>query len=135
MNVQSSARRRALLDIYQAHHKGRSGVLSLRQIERDWKQTGLRHADLELAIKNLIQQQLLLPKPVHEGMAYELTYLGECAMQFLTAGGVLTTLRDWFILRRARLRQRDSVTPASTPHNRRAEDRNADADSVSTERK
>jgi hypothetical protein len=125
MNVQSSTRRRALLDIYQSHHKGRSGVLSARQLERDWKKTGLRRSDLDAAIKDLTQKQLLLSKRAHDGISYELTYLGECAMQLQTAGGgPLAFLRDWLTLRRAKLRQRMSAEQSdNVPHNRRKDDR------------
>lgn len=135
MNVQSSTRRRALLDIYQAHHKGRFGILSLKQLERDWKDTGLRRTDLDAALKNLMQQQLLLPKRTHEGMVYELTYLGECAMQFVTAGGVLVTVRDWFTLQRAKLRQRTAVNAETGQHNRREDDHRVADTSGSPKRK
>ena len=122
MNVHNSARRRALLDIYRAHHKGRCGVLSLKQIERDWKQTGLRRSDLDLALKTLQQQQLLIPTRTRDGIFYEMTYLGECAMQFVTAGGALTMVRDWFTLRRAKLRQGVRSITEGRMQNRRADD-------------
>ena len=122
MKVQSSARRRALLDIYQVHHMGRYGVLSLKQLEREWNETGLRRSDLDAALKSGMQQQLLLPKRTYDGMFYELTYLGECAMQLVTAGGVLTTVRDWFTLQRAKLRQRRAAATDASAHNRREED-------------
>lgn len=122
MKVQSSARRRALLDIYQAHHMGRYGALSLKQLEREWKETGLRRSDLDAALKSGMQQQLLLPKRTHDGMFYELTYLGECAMQLVTAGGVLATVRDWFTLQRAKLRPRRAAANDTSARNRRVED-------------
>ena len=122
MNVQSSTRRRALLDIYQAHHKGRGGVLTHKQLERDWKETGLRRSDLELALKSLTEKQFLLPRRTHEGMSYELTYLGECAMQYVMAGGVLVAVRDWVTLHRAKLRRRATGATDHAHHNRREED-------------
>lgn len=128
MNVQSSTRRRALLNIYQLHHKGRSGVLSARQLEREWKKTGLRRSDLDMAIKDMTQKQLLLSKRTHDGISYELTYLGECAMQLQTAGGPLTFVRDWWTLHRAKLRYRMAATQAdNVPRKRRAEDKNEPA--------
>jgi hypothetical protein len=124
MNVQSSTRRRALLGIYRAHHKGRSGSLSVRQIEREWKHTGLRRADLELALRDMVQRQLLLPRRAHDGIRYELTYLGECATQLVLAGGPLATVRDWLTLRRAKLRQPiAAMMPDKSPRIRRAGDR------------
>lgn len=128
MNVQSSTRCRALLNIYESHHKGRHGALSLRQLEHDWKQTGLRRTDLDLALKDSMQRRWLLLRELHDGNSYELTYLGECAKRLCAARRPLTQLRDWFTLQRARLRRRAPASDAGTvPHNRRAEDRRDDS--------
>lgn len=124
MNVQSSTRCRALLDIYESHHKGRNGTLSMRQLEHDWKQTGLRRSDLDQALKDSLQKRWLLLRKLYDGNSYEMTYLGECAMHFRAARGPLTLLRDWLTLQRARLRRRaPPADPGTVPHNRRAEDR------------
>ncbi len=123
MKVQSSTRCRALLDVYDAHHKGRNGMLSLRQLERDWKETGLRRSDLDMAIKDAVQRRWLMLRKLHDGNSYEMTYLGECAMRFRIAGGPLTLLRDWFTLQRARFRRRvPSSEGDKAPHDRRVDD-------------
>lgn len=121
MDVQFSSQRRALLSIFQVHNISRTGILSAKQIERDWKQTGLRRADLEVALKKSIKQHLLVPRRTHDGMSYELTYLGECAMQFKTTGGWWATIRDWVTLRSAKRRQR-APTTENVSHDRRTED-------------
>lgn len=125
MNVQSSTRYRAVLGIYEAHRKPHGGCLSLRELERDWKRTGLRRADLEQALQGMVQHGLLQPRPAHEGLLYELTYIGECAMQTTLVGGLLPTLRDWLTLRRAKRRVRQVAS--SSPRNRRAGDRQPEA--------
>lgn len=121
MKVHASTRRKALLDIYQMHRKPRGGVLTARDLERDWKRTGLRRSDLALALADMTRHYLLLRKAAHDGACYELTYLGERAMQLLMLGGPLTTLHDWMTLRRARRRQPHGTAP-SAPKNRRAGD-------------
>lgn len=122
MNVQASTRRRALLDIYRSHRKPRGGRLSLRELERDWKDTGLRRTDLELALREMTQRRLLLLLRGHEGAVYELTYLGACAMERLLAGDPLVAARDWWTLRRARRRVRPQAEAYAGPRNRRADD-------------
>ncbi|TXH06268.1 MAG: hypothetical protein E6R07_00300 [Nevskiaceae bacterium] len=122
MNVQASTRRRALLDIYRSHRKPRGGRLSLRELERDWKGTGLRRADLELALREMTQRRLLLMLRGHEGAVYELTYLGACAMERLLAGDPLAAAQDWWTLRRARRRVRPQAETYTGPRNRRADD-------------
>lgn len=127
MKVQSSTRCRALLDIYDAHHKGRNGTLSLRQLERDWKETGLRRSDLDMAIRDSVQRRWLLLRKLHDGNSYEMTYLGECAMRLRIAGAPLASLRDWFTLQRAKLRRRAAPSDGDkAPHNRRADDQHDD---------
>lgn len=121
MNVQSSTRRKAVLEIYQAHRRPRGGSLSVRELERDWRETGLRRSDLDLALKDMTLHQLLALRRTHDGVHYELTYLGERALQLPLAGGAINLLRDWLTLRRAQRRAR-RPPPADRPRNRRADD-------------
>lgn len=123
MNVQSSARRRAVLGIYGTHRKPRGGGFPLRQLECEWKLTGLRRFDLHLALKDMVQRDWLHYTQVDQQPHYELTYLGECAMHLALTGGALTMLSDWMTLRHARIRQHHHIPNARAVKNRRASDR------------
>lgn len=123
MNIQSSARRRAVLGIYGAHRKSRGSSFTLRQLEGEWKQTGLRRFDLQLALKDLVQRQWLHLFDADRQPHYELTYLGECAVHMALMGGPLRLVNDWMTLRRAKFRQHHQISSVRDPRNRRAGDR------------
>lgn len=124
MNIQSSARRRAVLGIYGVHRKPRGGSLSLRDLEGEWKATGLRRFDLQLALKDMTQRHWLRAECVDGHDYYELTFLGETAMQQVLAGGAATMVNDWLTLRHAKFRLLHTMpTSALQPKNRRTSDR------------
>lgn len=128
MNVQSSARRRAVLGIYGAHRKPRGSSFTLRQLEDEWKQTGLRRFDLHLALKDMLQRQWLHLTHADNQPQYELTYLGECAAHTVLTGGALSLVSDWMTLRRAKFRAHHQMPDANGPRNRRASDRKTKRD-------
>lgn len=123
MNVQSSARRRAVLGIYGAHRKPRGSSFTLQQLEDEWKQSGLRRFDLQLGLKDMVQRQWLYLTEVDRQLQYELTYLGECAVHMALAGGALSLVNDWMTLRHAKFRHQHQMPNAHGPKNRRASDR------------
>lgn len=123
MNVQSSARRRAVLGIYGAHRKPRGSGFVLRQLETEWRETGLRRFDLQLALKDMVKRQWLrLLFDADNQPHYELTFLGECAVHMALAGGPLTMVNDWMTLRHAKFRQHHQTANTWGPRNRRASD-------------
>lgn len=131
MNVHSSARRKAVLGIYGAHRKPRGGSFSLRQLEAEWKQIGLRRFDLRLALKDLVQRQWLHLTHADDQPQYELTYLGECAVHMALADGALALINDWVTLRHAKSRAQHQTADANGPRNRRAGDRKTKNDESS----
>lgn len=120
MQLRPSTRMRAVLAIYRRLRKPRGGVLTRDVLEREWRKTGLRRMDLETALQDLLQRGLL-QREAASVVAYELTYLGECAMRQPLHQGDFGALRDWLILQRARHRRRQSI--ATAPAGRRREDR------------
>jgi hypothetical protein len=122
MNVRPSTRLRAVLDIFAAHRKPRGGSLSLQELERDWRDTGLRRSDLDAALRGMTQRHLLQLQSAGRSARYELTYLGECAMQLPLAGGTVSMIRDWLTLRRAKRRHLRATPTDSAYRNRRAND-------------
>jgi hypothetical protein len=123
MNVRPSTRLRAALDIFAAHRKPRGGSLSLQELERDWRDTGLRRSDLDAALRGMTQRHLLQLQGAGRSARYELTYLGECAMQLPLAGGTVSLIRDWLTLRRAKRRHLRATSAEPARKNRRATDR------------
>lgn len=111
MNVRPSTRIRALLRIYRALRRPRGGALALATLEREWRKTGLRRSDLEAALSESQQRRLLVLRSQATTSTYELTYLGECALQSLRLTSGYEALRDWMTLRQARLRRPASATP------------------------
>src|ERR1043165_5240559 len=106
MNVKPSPRRKALLGIYRIRRKRKGGRLTARELERAWHPTtGLRRSDLQLALLDLVGHQLLERIDASAGLTFELTRLGEQALQKAFGRGRLTELGDWITLLRARLRR------------------------------
>ncbi len=120
MKVRPSTRMRALLGIYRALRRPRGGALTLSTLEREWKKTGLRHADLEAALDELVQRQLLLRCAQSASGAWELSALGERAMHSLRFNTGFGALRDWAMLRRARRRR---IQAPTLERGRRRDDR------------
>ena len=116
MNVRPSTRMRALLRIYRELRKPRGSALALATLEREWRKTGLRRSDLEAALRELLQQKMLQQRAQAATDAYELTYLGECAVRSLRLNTGLEALRDWMTLRQARRRR--PLTPGPGPRRR-----------------
>ena len=119
MNVRPSTRMRALLRIYRELRKPRGSALALATLEREWRKTGLRRSDLEAALRELLQQKMLQQRAQTATAAYELTYLGECAVRSLRLSSGLEALRDWMTLRQARRRH---PAPAASSQRRRRTD-------------
>lgn len=97
--------------------------MSLRQLERDWRDTGLRRFDLQLALKDLVQRQWLTALTLDDAPHYELTYLGECATHEAFSGGPVTMVNDWLTLRHAKHRVLHQAPTPAAARNRRAGDR------------
>jgi hypothetical protein len=105
MHVTAGTRRKAVLAIYRAHRKRRGCRLSSAELQGAWKDTGLRRSDLKLALADLAQQHLLLPRQSARGASHELTYLGERAMNAMFGKEPVAGIRDWITLLRARMRR------------------------------
>ena len=100
MNVTASTRRKALLGIYRIRRKRKGGRLASKELERAWTPTtGLRRADLTLALRDAVEHHVLEVKESAQAKSYELTYLGERAMY------AIPDVRDWITLLRARMRR------------------------------
>lgn len=119
MNIRPSTLMRALLGIYREQRKPRGGTLALATLEREWRKTGLRRSDLDTALQELLQRRMLQQRPQMATAAYELTYLGVCAMRALRLNAGYESLRDWMTLRQ--LRRRRGV-PAAPGQRRRSSD-------------
>lgn len=118
MNVDNCVRERALLNIFRKHHRIQKGCcLSARELDRAWKDTGLRHSDLHDGLHELTRRHLLHARHGMPGTEYELSYLGERAMQAHPLQRPMVFLRSWFTLQRARLRK-PSRLPGSAPRRR-----------------
>ncbi|MFP5306878.1 MAG: hypothetical protein ACLGI7_13775 [Gammaproteobacteria bacterium] len=123
MNVDDFVRERAVLKLFQAHHRNRRGCcLSAREIERAWKRTGLRRSDLQDALDDMVRRNLLQVRDGLLGQEYELSYLGECAMHVSPIARPVRHLRSWVTLQRARLRK-PSPHPTAQQLRRRTSDR------------
>lgn len=121
MDVRATTRIRAVLRIYRMHRKPRGGVLDLPRLERDWRHTGLRRSDLDLALHDMVEQHLLLPR-VNCGIpVYELTYLGARSMSSLLASLSAEGIHDWLILLRAKKRAGHSAPLSAAAHRRRSD--------------
>jgi hypothetical protein len=106
MNVRPSTRRKALLGLYRIRRKRKGGRLTARELDRAWHPTtGLRRADLQLALVDAVEQKLLESHETAAGLVLELTWLGEQALQRAFGRERLTDLPDWITLLRARLRR------------------------------
>jgi hypothetical protein len=124
MNIRPSTRRKAVLGIYRIRRKRKGGRLSASELERAWHPTtGLRRADLQLALADMVEHQLLVSHVTANGLVYELTYLGERAMHSAVAHGAIEDFADWITLLRARMRR--AKRPMSGP--RRSSDVSATA--------
>lgn len=124
MNVDSHVRERAVLTIFRAHHRTtRGGCLSSRDLERDWISIGLRQSDLALALDDLTRRELLRARAAPGAPDYELSYLGECALQSDMIARPIRFLRSWFTLQCARRRKRAPAPPDPRLWTRRATDR------------
>jgi hypothetical protein len=104
MNVRPSTRRKALLGLFRVRRKRKGGKLAAKDLERAWHPTtGLRAADLRLALIDLADHGLIVPRQSASGMAFELTWLGEEAMQKAITS--VDDFGDWITLLRARIRK------------------------------
>ena len=123
MNVDDYVRERALLKIFRKHHRTHKGCrLSARELDRAWKGTGLRRSDLQDALQDLTRRHLLHARHGVPGTEYELSYLGERAMQAHALQRPMVSLRSWLTLQRARLRK-PSRAPGSAPRRRATDPR------------
>jgi len=122
MNVRPSTRKKALLGIYSIRRKRKAGRLTIKELERAWHPTtGLRNADLKLALEDLAEHSLLIAHAATTGMFYELTWMGEQAMHKAITS--VEEFGDWITLLRARSRKARRGTATL----RRAEDTTAHA--------
>lgn len=106
MNVAASTRRKALLCIFRLFRKRRGGCMSAHDIEKCWVRTGLRREDLHKALRESAQANLINLRRGGGGIGYELSYLGERAMESAMSHPV-DAVRDWVTLGRARIRRGD----------------------------
>jgi hypothetical protein len=114
MNVRPMTRRKALLGLFRIRRKRKGGRLTARELERAWHPTtGLRRADLQLALLDMAEQQLLVAHETANGQVFELTWLGEQAMLKSGPHQSFLDLGDWITLLRARIRRsrRGLATP------------------------
>lgn len=102
VKITASLRMRALLDIYHEHRKRRHCALSVRALELAWRVTGMRREDLRMSLQDALMRHLIVKNPHAD---YELTYLGEVAMQEGLLPSSMERLADWTRLRRLRLRR------------------------------
>ena len=100
MKITPSTRRKAVLSVYKVRHKRKGGRLLAKELERAWYPLGLRRLDLDLALRDMTQHQLLEAKTSPRGTLYELTYLGEHAARELFGKHPLASIRDWLTLLR-----------------------------------
>jgi hypothetical protein len=104
MDVRNSTRRKALLGLFRVRRKRKGGKLTAKELERAWHPTtGLRANDLRLALIDLTDHRLLIAHPAATGLSFELTWMGEEAMNKAIAS--LDEFRDWMTLLRARARK------------------------------
>lgn len=102
VKITASLRMRALLDIYGEQRKRRHCALSPRALEVAWRNTGMRRDDLRVAINDALTRHLLVRNGHHD---YELTYIGEVAMQEGLLPSMIERAADWTRLQRLRLRR------------------------------
>ncbi|HZP12357.1 MAG TPA: hypothetical protein VFB36_08055 [Nevskiaceae bacterium] len=122
MNVRPSTRRKALLGIFRIRRKRKGGRLTAKELERAWHPTtGLRSADLRLALLALADAGEIAAHSTANGLVFELTWMGEQAMHKAIAS--LDDFGDWVTLLRARTRKSRRGLAAL----RRAEDTTAHA--------
>ncbi len=104
MNVRHSTRRKALLGIFRIRRKRKGGKLTAKEIERAWHPTtGLRAADLRLALIALTDQGEVVAHNTANGLVFELTWMGEQAMHKAITS--VEDFGDWVTLLRARTRK------------------------------
>ena len=101
MKITPGTRRKAVLSVYKVRRKRKGGRLLAKELERAWYPLGLRQSDLDLALKDMTQHQLLEAKASPRGTVYELTWLGECATREFFGEHPLASIRDWVTLLRA----------------------------------
>lgn len=104
MIVDRQTRRLAMLRVYRAVRNEDTATLYHEDLEREWGRTGLRHADLEAALREMVQRHLLSIRDEGPRRNYQLTAAG--VREFHNARDALRFhSQRWLTLVQARARQ------------------------------